>query len=190
MKDQIALRIKLGDEQAFELLFHKYYIRLCGFANKFLNDPDEAREIVQEVFTKIWEERSALNPNYSLKGYLFTIAQNISLNKLQHKKVESRYIEIYKLVYLDRLEFSANESLLAQELGEIISSTIGKLPPECRKVFELSRFDGLKYKDIAKTLHISVKTVEAQMSKALQYLRVELSDYVTLILLALMSRNL
>lgn len=190
MKDQLAWRIKLGDEQAFELLFHKYYIRLCGFANKFLNNPDEAREIVQEVFTKIWESRAEIDSDDSLKGYIFRIAQNMSLNKLKHHKVESKYVEVYKLVYLNDQEFSAHESLLAKELDEIIVSAIGKLPPECRKVFELSRTEGLKYKEIADTLHISVKTVEAQMSKALHHLRFELNDYITLILLALIIKNL
>jgi RNA polymerase sigma-70 factor, ECF subfamily len=190
MTDQLALRIKLGDEQAFELLFRKYYVRLCSFANKFLNDPEEAKEIVQDVFTKIWEGRDGIDPEDSLKSYLFKIAQNLSLNKLQRKKVESRYTEVFKLVYLDQHEFSAHESLLARELEENIANALAKLPPECRKVFELSRTEGLKYKEIADTLHISVKTVEAQMSKALRSLRIELSDYLTLLLIAFVCSNL
>ena len=71
----------MGDEQAFELLFRKYYIRLCGFANKYFNDPEEAREIVQEVFTKIWEGREDINPEESLCSYLFKITSNISINR-------------------------------------------------------------------------------------------------------------
>lgn len=190
MKDQLAARIKLGDEQAFELLFRKYYVRLCAFANKFLNNPEEAQEIVQDVFTKIWEGRNEIDPEDSLKSYLFKIAQNLSINKLRRKKVESRYTEIYKLVYIEQQEFSVHESLLAMELEENIANSIGKLPPECRKVFELSRIEGLKYKEIADTLHISVKTVEAQMSKALRSLRIELSDYLTLLLITLICSNL
>lgn len=145
MKDPFAERIRLGDEQAFELLFRKYFVRLCGFANKFLNDPDHAKEIVQEVFVKIWEGRKDIDPDESLKSYLFKIAQNLSINKLRRKKVESRYTEIYKLVYIEQHEFSVHESLLARELEENIASSIGKLPPECRKIFELSRVEGLKY---------------------------------------------
>ncbi|MFA5819757.1 MAG: RNA polymerase sigma-70 factor [Bacteroidales bacterium] len=190
MIDQLALRIKLGDEQAFELLFRKYYVRLCVFAKKFLNDPEEAHDIVQDVFVKIWEGRDEIDPEDSLKSYVFKIAQNLSLNKLRRKKVESRYIEIYKLVYIEQQEFSAHESLLTRELEKNITHSIGKLPAECRKVFELSRIEGLKYREIADTLHISVKTVEAQMSKALQSLRIELSDYLTLLLIALISNNL
>jgi RNA polymerase sigma-70 factor, ECF subfamily len=180
MKDLLAWRIKHGDEQAFELLFHKFYVRLCGFANKFLNDPDESREVVQEAFTRLWEGHSEIDSDNCLKGYLFRIVENISLNRLQHKKVESKYIEIYKLVYIDHREFSPEDSLMARELDVNINLAIGKLPVECRKVFEMSRVKGLKYKDIADTLHISVKTVEAQMSKALRHLRLELGDYLLL----------
>jgi RNA polymerase sigma-70 factor (ECF subfamily) len=190
MEDQLATRIKVGDEQAFELLFRKYFIRLCGFANKFLNDPDEAKEIVQEVFIKIWEGRENINPEDSLKSYLFKIAQNLSINKLRRKKVESRYTEIYKLVYCERYEFSVQESLLARELEENIAISIEKLPKGCRKVFELSRIEGLKYKEIADTLHISVKTVEVQMSKALRMLRIELRDYLALLIIGLICNNL
>lgn len=184
------MRIKLGDEQAFELLFRKFNVRLCIFANKFLNDPEEAQEIVQSVFVKIWEGRDEIDPEDSLKSYIFKIVQNLSLNKLRRKKVESRYVEIYKLVYIEQQEFSAHDSLLVRELEENITHSIGKLPTECRKVFELSRIEGLKYREIADTLNISIKTVEAQMSKALRSLRIELSDYLVLVLIALISSSL
>ena len=190
MKDPLTIRIKLGDEQAFELLFRKYYIRLCAFTNKFLNDPEEAREIVQHVFVKIWEGRDEIDPEDSLKSYLFKIAQNLSLNKLRRKKVESKYTEVLKLVYIEQQEFSVHESLMARELEEHISHSIGKLPAECRRVFELSRIEGLKYREIADTLNISIKTVEAQMSKAIRSLRIELSDYLLFLLIALISNYL
>lgn len=190
MKDQLALRIKLGDEQAFELLFRKYYMRLCGFANKFLNDPEESREIVQEVFMKIWEGREDIDPEDSLKSYLFKIAQNLSLNRLRKKKVESKYVEIYKLVYIDHSEFSSYESLLARELEDNITTAINTIPPKCKRVFELSRMEGLKYDEIAKTLNISVKTVEAQMSKALRILRLELKDYLEILIFILISGSM
>ena len=184
--DQLAARIKLGDIQAFELFFRKYYVPLCGFTNKFLNDPEQSKEIVQEVFIKVWENRKDINSNYPLKAFLFKIARNTSLNKLQRKKVESKYIEIYKLVYIDHREFSAHESLLARELEDNIATAIGKLPCECKRVFELSRIEGLKYSEIAHVLNISIKTVETQMSKALRSLRLELSEYLTFILFVIL----
>lgn len=189
MIDQLALRIKLGDEQAFELLYRKFYTRLCLFTNKFLKDPRIAQEIVQDVFAKIWEGREDINPEDSIIAYLFKIAQNLSINTLRRKKVESKYIEIYKLVYIDHMEFSVLESLLARELEENISDSIARLPLQCRKIFELSRTEGLKYKEIANTLNISVKTVEAQMSKAFRSLRIELSEFLSIILIVLISNN-
>ena len=189
MTDQLALRIKHGDEQAFELLYRKFYARLCVFSNKFLNDPEVAQEIIQDVFAKIWEGREDIDPKDSIKSYLFKIAQNLSINNLRRKKVESRYIEIYKLVYVEHLDFSSLESLQAKELEENINISIAKLPAQCRKIFELSRSEGLKYKEIADTLNISIKTVEAQMSKAFRSLRVELSDYLTILLIYFLINN-
>jgi len=165
------MRIKLKDEQAFELFFRKYFARLCTYANKVLNDPEEAREITQEAFIKIWEGREEIDPEESLKSYIFKITRNLCINKLRKRKVESKYAELYKYVYVENLEISGLETILGKELEDNLVHSIGKLPPECRKVFELSRVEGLKYKEIACTLNISVKTVEAQMSKALRVLR-------------------
>lgn len=182
MRDQVASRIKIGDEQAFELLFRKYYIRLCCFANKFLNDPEEARDVVQQVFTKIWEGRQDIDPEESLNAYLFRITQNICINKLRRSKVESKYAEIYKLVYIDHRQISPFESLMSDELEKNITIAVAKIPPRCKRVFELSRIEGLKYIEIAAVLNISIKTVETQMSKALQILRLELREYMKVIL--------
>ena len=102
-------------------------------------------EIVQDVFMKIWEGREDIDPENSLKSYLFKISQNLSLNRLRKKKVESRYVEMYKLVYIEHNEFSSFESLFAQELEDNISTAINTIPPKCKRVFELSRKEGLKY---------------------------------------------
>lgn len=190
MKDQFTIRIKIGDEQAFELLFRKYYIRLCCFVNKFLNDPEEARDIVQDVFTKLWEGRENIDPEESLNAYLFKIAQNNSINILRRKRVESKYVDIYKIVYVANREIFPYDSLLANELNDSITTAISKIPPKCRRIFELSRFEGLKYFEIAANLHISVKTVEAQMSKALKILRIELNDYLRMLIILFFSTSL
>jgi len=182
MSDQFGLYIKLGDERSFELFFRMYHVRLCAFANKFLNDPEEAKEIVQDAFAKIWEGRKDINPEDSLKSYIFKITQNLCLNALKRDKVKSKFVEIYKFVYIEQHEFSAQDSLMTKELEESIADAILKLPTECRKVFELSRIGGHKYKEIADICNISVKTVEAQMSKALRLLRVELNEYVSLLI--------
>lgn len=178
MREDLADRVKLGDEQAFELLYRIYYLNLCRFANKFLHDPEEAKEVAQEVFINIWEEREDINSEESLQAYLFKITRNKSLNKLRKRKVVSKYIEILKLVYIDHTHYSSHESLMAKELKDEISNAIDKLPDKCKRVFELSRIEGLKYHEISRVLDISVKTVEAQISKALQILRFELKDYL------------
>jgi RNA polymerase sigma-70 factor (ECF subfamily) len=185
MKDLLAMRIKNGDEQAFELLFRKYYIHLCRFANKYLNNPDESKETVQEVFAKIWEGRDSIDPEESLNAYVFRITHNISINKLRRRQVESRYCEIYRFVYIDHHEETPYEALIGNELNEKITSAVSKMPPKCRKIFDLNRTDGLKYSEIANQLSISVKTVEAHMSKALNIVRLELKDYLKIMLLLL-----
>jgi len=181
MKDQLALRIKNGDEYSFELLFRKYYVRLCGFANKYLNDPEEAREMVQDVFLGLWEAREDIRPEDSLNSYLFRITQNKSINKLRRRRVESKYTEILQLVYAEKSEISPYDSLLVNELDNEITTAVGKLPVKCREIFDLSRMEGLRYSEIATMLQISVKTVEAQMSKALKILRLELKDYLMML---------
>lgn len=187
MKDQLALRIKNGDEYSFELLFRKYYVRLCGFANKFLNDPEEAREIVQDVFLSLWEAREDIRPEDSLNSYLFRLTQNKSINKLRRRLVESKYTEILQLVYAENREISPYDSLLVNELDNEIITAVGKLPVKCREIFDLSRMEGLRYSEIATMLQISVKTVEAQMSKALKILRFELKDYLMMLVFFLLT---
>jgi len=182
MPDQFEISIKNGNERSFELFFRINFVRLCYFANKFLNDPEESKEIVLDAFTKIWEGRDNINPKGSLKSYIFKITKNDCLNKLIQEKVKSRYVEFYKQVYGEHEDFSAQELLITKELEENIRTAVLKLPVECRKVFELSRIGGHKYREISDICHISVKTVEAQMSKALRLLRIELSEYLPLLL--------
>lgn len=168
----------MGDEHAYELFFHQSFLRLCQFANKFLNNPEEAKEVVQETFISLWEKRDIIDPEESLLSYLFKIIQNKCVNKLRHKQVEDRYAEVFRLVYIEHGDISPAESLFALELDESINRIVAGLPPQCRKVFELSRYDGLRYSEIATAMNISVKTVEAHISKALKILRDELRTYM------------
>lgn len=186
MKDKLAFRIKNGDECSFELLFRKYYIRLCSFANKFLNDPEEAREIVQEVFLKLWEVREDINPDDSITSYLFMIARNKSINKLRRRNVESKYTRILQTAYAENREISPHDSFLVNELDNEFTIAVEKLPTKCKEIFALNRVEGFSYTEIASMLHISVKTVEAQISKALRILRLELKDYLIMLVLFLL----
>jgi len=178
--------IKSGDEQAFELLFRTYYLRLCGFANKFIADIAESEEIVQEVFLNIWEKRDLLKLDSDMRPYLFKSVQNLCFNFLEHRKVVDNYYAVIELIYKNQTEnFNTYESVLYAEFQGKADQAIGSLPDECRKIFLMSRHDGLKYSEIAEKLGISVKTVETQMGRALARLKTELKDYLTILLIAL-----
>lgn len=182
MIDTIEHRIKMGDEQAFELLYRRYFVRLCAFANKFLSDPQTSEEVVQDVFLKLWENRSMLRSEGSVKSFLFQSVHNKSLNLLAHQKVANHYSEMIRAVYSKPEEFDVLESLMAKELNLRIGTIINDLAPECKKIFLMSRADGKKHHEIAEELNISIKTVETQINRALKKFRAELADYMAIIL--------
>jgi RNA polymerase sigma-70 factor (ECF subfamily) len=164
------------DKAAFEAVFRKFFPALMAFSLKYLPDEDDAREVVHNVFINLWEKRASLDTSVSLKSYLFTAVHNRSLNMLRDRKKFSD----------DAVpEISSGEDIHAQieavELEERIGEVIAGLPEKCREVFELNRFGGLKYGEIAEKLGISVKTVENQMSKALKILREKLAHYLSLL---------
>ncbi len=171
-----------GDESAFDKLFRAYYAPLCHYACPLADgDMDEAEDIVQQVFVKFWEQRAALEVQWSVKAYLYKMAHNRCLNRLRDVRIRERY-KAYNAEQLERSQDQLSDD--GTELGGRIQQALATLPTECRRVFELSRFEELKYREIADQLGISIKTVETQMGKALRLMRVELADYlVTLVLL-------
>lgn len=186
MGEKYIGNIKSGDEQAFELLFRKYYLRLCGFANKFIANTAESEEIVQEVFLNIWEKRTQLNMNDAIRPYLFKSVQNLCLNFIEHRKVVDNYYAVIEFLYKNQAEdFSAYESVIYSEFQSKVDRAVDLLPDECRKIFLMSRHEELKYNEIAEKLGLSVKTVETQMGRALTKLKTELKDYLTILLIAL-----
>jgi RNA polymerase sigma-70 factor, ECF subfamily len=179
-------KAKSEEEMAFELLFRKYYIRLCCFANKFIADQVESEEIVQEVFLNIWNKRDRLKLNHEIQPYLFKSIQNLCFNFISHKKVANKYYSVIEIVYKNQVEeFNSYESVLYTELQSKVDQAIDSLPEQCRNIFQMSRQDGLKYSEIAEKLGISIKTVETQMSRALSKLKIELKDYLMVILISL-----
>ena len=165
------------DKRAFEELFRIFFPALMAFAGKFLPDEDDAREVVQKVFVNLWEKREEIDLSISLKSYLFTSVHNRSLNVIRDRKKFSSE-EVPERVG----EWDVSAQLESMELEEQIRKVIDSLPERCRVIFELNRFDGLKYSEIASQLDISVKTVENQMSKALKILREQLARYLTILL--------
>lgn len=136
---------------------------------------EEAEEITQEVFVKFWEKCETLSPDSSIKSYLYRSVHNSCLNAIKHEKVKDGYkqhvINYLESTYQDTIEESDPDAIRTR-----IHDEIDKLPPRCSEIFKLSRFEGLKYQEIADHLEISVKTVEVQMGKALKVLRESLKD--------------
>ena len=178
--------IRAGDEKAFEQLFKVQYPVLCGYARKYLDDFDQAEEIVQEMFFSFWQKREKVEINISLEAYLFRSVRNACLNYLKHLKIREQY-KLANNQDIRQKEQEIHDSVVALELQERIENVIDQLPTERKKIFKMSRFDELKYKEIAVKLNISVKTVEAQMSKALKYLRLHLSDYLSLFVIFILE---
>ncbi len=172
---ELYLKLREGDERAFQVLFRKYYQAMCHFANQFVTNHETAEEIVQEMFVKLWEKRSVLNIETSVKHYLFRSVRNHCLNQIQHEKIKKQYAS--KVLESASQEINPDDYFLEVGLIKKIEQSIDSLPPKRREIFRLSREQGMKYKEIAEVLDISVKTVEAQMGLALKYLREELKDF-------------
>jgi len=167
-------KIKRGDEDAFNHVFNLYYSRLCFFADHMLHDFDLCRSIVQDVFVDIWINRESLDIHFSMKSFLFQSVKNKAMNVLKHRKVESRFIDEQKK---KDEPFSTQDLIEEAELNDKINSAIHELPPKCKEIFILCRFEELRYSEIADRLNISVKTVEMQISIALKKIRQKLIDY-------------
>jgi len=165
------------DKRSFEALFREYFPALMHFSLKYLSNEDDAREVVHSVFINLWEKRESLDTSTSLKSYLFSSVHNRSLNMIRDRRkfADDAMPEEFS-------EEDAQSVLELSELEEKIKEVIASLPPKCREVFEMNRFDGLKYSEIAEKLNLSLKTVENQMSKALRILREKLARYLALIL--------
>lgn len=168
----VILKIKEGDIRAFEKLFREYYDPLCRYAASLTKDMDAAEEIVQELFYTLWKERESLRVFLSLKSYLYGAVRNNALQYLEHRDVESRYQEkVASLPADDNPGATPLSDLEYKELEGKINAALATLPERRRTIFHLHRFEGKKYAEIARQLSVSVKTVEAEMTKALAILR-------------------
>jgi len=162
-------------------MFRTAYNPLCNYAASFLRSRDEAEEAVQTVFIQLWEKRKEITIESSLKSYLYRAVRNTCMNVLKHEKVKKEHAD-YAMHSGNAMTAAASQTLVAEELEQRIAAALMKLPEQCRLVFKLSRFEELKYAEIAEQLGISIKTVENQMGKALRIMREQLKDYLPLIL--------
>jgi RNA polymerase sigma-70 factor (ECF subfamily) len=184
LEQQVLETLKSGSESAFEMVFKTYYRPLCQYAYSFLNDRDEAEEVVQAAFINVWDKREQVEIQTSLKAYLYRIVRNSCLNVIKHEKVKQQHVA-HEMVYAESTHEGVTQSVISSELEERISVAMKALPEQCRLVFQLSRFEELKYSEIAEQLNISVKTVENQIGKALKIMREQLKDYLPVLLIFL-----
>ena len=178
----LIVRLKNGDQTAFELLFHFYYPGLVIYASQFTADRDEAEEIVQDFFVRFWQKHQQVLQSDSLKNYFFLSVKNSSLNFLKHRIVEAKYLKELSNLPNQHLVYDP-DLYVATELQNKIKSSIDNLPEKCREIFVMSRIHGMKNEDIAIELNLSKRTIETQISNALKVLRIELKDYLGLLVL-------
>ncbi|MCB0585594.1 MAG: RNA polymerase sigma-70 factor [Phaeodactylibacter sp.] len=152
---------------------------MCNFANQYVQDPDSARDITQKVFMNLWENRGKIDPQKPVQSYLFTSVKNRCLNYIRDRKKYRSYVLDLEIEDLD-IAFE-EEAPEFSELQDKVSEALQALPEKCRQAFEMSRYRNMKYTEIAEELGVSVKTVEAHISKALKSLREQLKDYVYLL---------
>ena len=189
--NNVMIYLREGNEYAFRFIFDKYYDFLCMVADSYLRDEYISETIVGDIIYNLWEIKDNIDIKYSLRSYLVRSVKNRCINYLQQEYIQ-REISINQYedkAAIEELFFIENkhplESLLEQELENKINAIINELSPECRAVFKMSRFDGMKYEEIASELNLSVNTVKYHMKNALGKLRLELKDYILSILVFL-----
>jgi RNA polymerase sigma-70 factor (ECF subfamily) len=172
---EIIRRIRQGDVGQFESLFRSSYVSLVRYAKTLIKDHDDAEEIVQDLFFRLWQDKEKLNIESSLNGYLFRSVHNRCLHFIEHNKVVDRHAE-EMLSRQTETQESPEDILHYKELQSRIARILERLPERCGQIFYMSRFEGLKYNEIAEKLSVSVKTVESNMGRALKEFRKELTE--------------
>lgn len=185
----LAKNLRSGNEQAFVSLFTTYFPRLCRFASVYIPNKNDAQDIAQGVFIKLWEARNLIREDTSIPAYLLTITKNSCLDYLKHQQIEIKY---HQKVLQQQSETELNYNSLNrldvdlmdyEEINGIIERTMENLSPQCKQVFKMSRYDNFTNSEISEKLGISQKAVEANITRALKIFRSELKDYLSLLIL-------
>ena len=186
--DLLVTKVTKGDENAFEKLFRIYYARLHKYANYFINDLDEAEDLVQEVFVQIWNNRSRIDNQQKFSSYIFKLVKNRCLNNLKHKIVEGKYVdkqladsteELYHISFEMDEGFKSVDELLSAELEKLMD----KMPDRCSECFRLKWIEGKTIKEIAATMQISTTMVDKHLAKGLNIARTNLDPEMFLFLI-------
>ena len=176
--------LEKGGKHAFETLFRLYYSKLVHIARGYLVYQEEAENIVQNVFLKIWENKECLGEVSNINSYLYTMTKNLCLDQLKHEKVKRNYLDnSYRIKSEIQYKFIQDEAaslLLENELEEKIIQSMELLPEKCKNIFKKSRLEGLKHSEIAAELGVSHRTVDNHIANALRHMRLHLREFITI----------
>ncbi|MHC1704159.1 MAG: RNA polymerase sigma-70 factor [Tenuifilaceae bacterium] len=184
IEQKIILQVIEGNQTAFENLYNIYADKLYYFALRFLKTKEDAENLTQDVFVKIWETRDRLDPDFSFNAYLFTIAKNTIFN-LHRKRVNELAYREYLGNFFDFSHSKTESDLSLKDLQERIDQSVEKFPTQRKIVYELSRKEGLSHKEIAEQLKISEKTIETHIRLALKTLRKVVGNNLVLLVAAI-----
>ena len=185
---QLVIQLKDGNQASYKVLYDKYAPMLFAFSRKYLQTQEDAEEIVQEVFLRIWEKKENIDEYQSFSSYVIQAAKYRIYNGFRKKVNEQAYLDF--LMYADDSSRNFTElDVNYHAVKKKAESAISAMPPKRQEIFRLSREDGLKNREIAERLQISIKTVENQMGLALKFLKDELSEYQMLIFLFLLAQT-
>ncbi|MEO8534637.1 MAG: RNA polymerase sigma-70 factor [Flavobacterium sp.] len=186
LESDIFESFKKGNQTAFTYFYDKYFRRIQSFSVQFIYDKDEAENLAQEAFLHLWQNRENVDSINGIQSFLYTYAKSKCLNLIRHNKVKDKFksdvlnekerelnIEVLNSIQFDTLELT--------ELERIINESINDLPPKTREVFIKKRFENKKNAEIAEEMQVTLKAVEAHMTKALKILKTKLSDYLFLL---------
>lgn len=186
LNERLLNYLKSGNEESFKAVYNHFYSRLSFFVSQYVVHPDVTENIIQDTFLTLWIKRSTLKENTNLNAYIYTIAKNNCLKRLRDQKYRNKIIstqvsELELELHASALFRLDTNTLAFDEINSIVKSTLESLPPTCKLVFEMSRFQMLKNQEIAESLGTSVKTVEGHITKAIKALRTSLKDYLPLL---------
>lgn len=185
VSNEIIKLLNTENDAAFEIVFNHYYPRLVYFAQVYVPEAD-AKNLVQDAFVSMWERKPEFLSEPQLQSYLYTNVKNNCLMFLRHEKVKKKFATNTIFQKQNQLHETALKQIdttviTFQEIEKIIETTLSELPDRCREIFILSRIEGKKNQEVADELSISLKAVEAQITKALKVFRVALKDYLPLV---------
>lgn len=178
--DEAIIDLQIGNKEAYTFLFKKYYPMLCAYGSRFVS-LDDAEEIAQDTLFWLWEKREEIAINKSLGQYLLRTVYNKALNQIEHQKVQMNA----ENVFYEQMPFllHTTDYYQLEELKKVLKKAIEALPPTYREAFVMHRFEQMSYKEIAEKLNVSPKTIDYRIQQALKQLRVDLKNYLPLLIL-------